>query len=321
MKTSFVALCLGVLPVIYPGLSNAAPYPAEPIRIVVPFGAGSSTDTLSRGVAKGLGERLGQPVVIENRPGAGGNIGSSTVARARPDGYTLVMATNGPFAANASLYRKLPYDPIKDFKPVALMGRLPMVLVANATAPSSSLQELIEESQAKPDAVNLGASNTTARVWAELLKTEAKANMTTVQYSNVGGMMTDLMSGQIQYAFENIGPSLPLIKSGKLKAIAVTSEERAPFLPDTPTIAESNIRDPQLVVWFALFAPEGTPKDVVARLNTEVNHVLATAEMAKLAEQIGMKIAGGTPNDLAVYHKSEVAKWRTFVDITGIHID
>lgn len=316
MKQIAAALALGAA-----CLNASAAFPDKPINMVVPFGAGSATDTLARGVAKGLSERLGQPVTVENKPGAGGGIGAAYVARSAPDGYTVLMGTNGPMAANASLYQRLPYDPVKDFAPIALMGRLPMILIRNASAKATTLPELVAAAKAQPGAINFGASNTTARVWVELLRHMADIDVTTVLYSNVGGMMTDLMSGRISYAFENVGPSLPQIAAGKVRALAVTTPQRAPFAPDIPTVAESGLDRHELVVWFAMFAPRDTPAPIVERINAEVRQVLDTAELRQLSAQIGMTPAAGSPADLKAYQEDEVKNWRKLVDMTGVRID
>ncbi|OAD15279.1 Bug family tripartite tricarboxylate transporter substrate binding protein [Achromobacter insolitus] len=316
MKQIAAALALGAA-----CLNASAAFPEKPINMVVPFGAGSATDTLARGVAKGLSERLGQPVTVENKPGAGGGIGAAYVARSAPDGYTVLMGTNGPMAANASLYQRLPYDPVKDFAPIALMGRLPMILIGNASAKATTLPELVAAAKAQPGAINFGASNTTARVWVELLRHMADIDVTTVLYSNVGGMMTDLMSGRISYAFENVGPSLPQIAAGKVRALAVTTPQRAPFAPDIPTVAESGLDRHELVVWFAMFAPRDTPAPIVERINAEVRQVLDTAELRQLSAQIGMTPAAGSPADLKAYQEDEVKNWRKLVDMTGVRID
>jgi len=298
----------------------AAEFPTKPINIVVPFGAGSATDSLARGVAKGLSERLGQPVTVENKAGAGGNVGASFVARSQPDGYTLMMGTNGPMAANPSLYSNLPFDPVADFAQVALMGKLPMVLIANADVPSQRLSELIDDAKRNPGKINFGASNTTGRVWIELLKREAGIDVATIIYSNVGGMMTDLISGRVSYAIENVGPSVPQIAAGKVRALAVTSKERAAILAQTPTMAEDGIDDYDLTVWFALFAPKGTPDNVVELLNKEANAVLAGEEVQRLAAQIGMAPAPGSAGDLRRYQQAEVNNWKTLVELTGVTI-
>jgi tripartite-type tricarboxylate transporter receptor subunit TctC len=301
---------------------NAQTYPAKPIRIVVPFGAGAGVDILARGIAKGLTDRLGQSVVVENRPGAGGNIGTEAVAKAAPDGYTLVMGSNGPFAANVSLYDKLPFDPVKDLSPVILMGRLPMILVANESVSATSVADVIQMAKARPGTLNFGASNTTARVWVELLKSMAGIDVITVPYKNVGAMLTDLMGGQIQYAFENIGPSMSLIRATRIKGIAVTSPKRAGFAPQIPTLAESGLTRYELVVWLALFAPKGTPTEIIMRLNAEVNKMIfESPEITQLIASIGMDPAGGSPEQLADYHKAEIAKWSELIKATGVRLD
>ena len=304
------------------GAAHAQSFPSKPIRIVVPFGAGAGVDILARGVAKELSGRLGQPVVVDNRPGAGGNIGTDSVAKAEPNGYTLVMGSNGPLAANVSLYDKLPFDPAQDLAPVVLMGRLPMILLAGKSTTATSVADVIQEAKSHPGTLNFGASNTTARVWVELIKSMAGIDVATVLYKNVGGMVTDLMGGQIQYAFENVGPSMPLIRAGKIKAVAVTSPRRAGFAPDIPTLAESGLTRHELVVWLALFGPKGMPAEIVARLNKEVNEILRESpEVRELSASIGMEPAGGSPGQLADYHRAEIAKWRELVDTTGVRLE
>jgi tripartite-type tricarboxylate transporter receptor subunit TctC len=320
MKKFIAALCLSMTACM-PGLAAAESYPNKPIRMIVPFGAGSSTDILSRAVAQQLGERLGQPVVVENRAGAGGIVGTGSAARANADGYTFIMGSNGPFAANASLYSDLPYDPIKDFSPVVLIGTVPMILLANNSAPSKNVAQIIEEAKQNPGKLNFGASNTTARVWVELLKDMGGIDVATILYKNVGELMTGLISGQIDYAFENVGPSLPQIDSGKVKALAVTSPERADFAPDVPTMAEAGLVRHELVVWFGLFAPKDTPANIVARVNAEVNELLKTDAIKRTLAQISLKPAGGTSEAFGKYQASETEKWRKLVDLTGIRIN
>ncbi|MBN9428950.1 MAG: tripartite tricarboxylate transporter substrate binding protein [Burkholderiales bacterium] len=321
-KSRMTAFALLLCATLVGSASAQTDYPNKPIRMIVPFGAGAGVDTLARGVAKGLSERFGQPVVIDNRPGAGGNIGTEAAAKADPDGYTLVMGSNGPFAANVSLYSKLPFDPLTDLTPVILMGRLPMILVGSKSAPANSVQEVIAAAKARPGAVNFGASNTTARVWVELLKSMGGVDVPTVLYKNVGAMMTDLMSGQIQFAFENVGPSMPLIKGDKIKAIAVTSPKRAGFAPEIPTLAEAGLTRHELVVWLALFAPKNTPAAIVSKLNSEINRMITeSAELKQLALSIGIDLAGGTPQQLGQYHAAEVRNWRSLVEMTNIRLE
>lgn len=322
MKKFLLGVCLCAAGALsFAASASAQTYPDRPVRVIVPFGAGSSTDILTRTVAEGLSKRLGQPFVVENRAGAAGAIGTGMAASARPDGYTLIMGTNGPFAANVSLYKDLSYDPIKDFEPVVLMGRLPMILVAPPSAAADTLKGILEEAAENPESVNFGASNTTAQVWAELVKKTGGVDVATVLYSQVGSLMTDLMAGRISYAFENVGPTRPLIESGKLKALAVTSAERVEFMPDVPTMIESGLDKARLDVWFALFAPKDTPQDIVNLLNTEVNALLDTGELRQVAGQISMSPAGGPPADLADYHPKEVENWRQLIELTGVEVN
>ena len=318
--TSSLAL-LGSLAAIAPTAAAADNYPNRSIKIIVPFGAGSATDMLSRSVAEGLSERLDEAVVVENRAGAAGAIGSSAVANAKPDGYTLIMATNGPFAANVSLYDDLPYSPKEDFEPVILMGKLPMILVTQPEAKASDFQDMIADAKANPDTVSFGASNTTAQVWAELIKKTQGLDVATVLYSQVGSLLTDLSAGRVSYAFENVGPSRSLLDSEKLKALAITSSERADFAPDVPTMEESDFNDYKLDVWFAMFAPKGTPDAIVEKINQEVNALLETDKLKNTAKQINMKPVGGTPQDLAKYHSAELDNWKNLIELTGVEIN
>ena len=297
-------------------------YPSKTVRLIVGLAPGGNPDTFARLTAKSLSDSFGQPFVVENRPGAGGNIGTEVVAKAAPDGYTLVMGSNGPFAANVSLYDKLPFDPLKDLAPVILMGRLPMILIANDAVSAASVTDMIQLAKARPGTLNFGASNTTARVWIELLKNMAGINVATVPYKNVGALLTDLMGGQIQYAFENVGPSLPLIRSSKIKALAVTSQKRASFASQIPAFGEFGLTRYDLVVWLALFAPKGTPAEITQRLNAEINKIMQESpEIVQLIASIGMEPAGGSPEQLGEYHKAEIAKWDELVKATGVRLD
>ncbi|WP_159917629.1 tripartite tricarboxylate transporter substrate binding protein [Pantoea sp. 18069] len=309
-------LCLSLF-----AISAQAAYPEKPISIVVPFGAGSGTDMVARAIAKGLTEKLGQPVAVENRPGAGGGLGSSVVARSAADGYTFLMGTNGPMAANASLYSKLPYDPDRDFEAVALMGKLPMILVGSKQAQAKDLKELIAQAKAQPGVINFGASNTTARVWVELLKKMAGIQIETVIYKDVSTMMTDLISGRIQYAFENVGPSLAQVQAGKLNGIAVTANQRASFAPDIPATGEYGLNAYELVVWYALFAPKNTPADVIHKVNAAANEILRTPDMQRLAHQVGLELGSGSAEEMKKYQRAEIQKWKNLVDMTGVKID
>ena len=254
------------------------PYPTKPIRIVVPFPAGGTTDILARAVAQRLTETLGQPVVVDNRPGAGGNIGAELVAKAAPDGYTLLMGTVGTHAINASLYAKMPYDHVRDFAPVILVAGVPNVLVINPALPVNSVQELIAYGKANPGKLNFASSGngTSIHLSAELFKTMTGVQMAHVPYKGSAPALVDLMGGQVQLMFDNLPSALPQIKAGKLKALAVTSAQRSSALPDVPTVIESGLPGFEASSWFGLLAPAGTPKDIIAKLNGEVAKWLAT---------------------------------------------
>jgi tripartite-type tricarboxylate transporter receptor subunit TctC len=255
-------------------------YPGKPVRLVVPFPAGGTTDILARAVAQKLSEAWGQSVVVDNRPGAGGNIGSELVARAAPDGYTLLMGTVGTHAINASLYSKMPYDHVKDFAPVILVAGVPNVLVVNPSVPVNSVPELIAYLKANPGKVNFASSGsgTSIHLSGELFKVMTGVQMTHVPYKGSAPALTDLVGGQVQLMFDNLPSSLAFIKAGKLRALAVTSAARAAALPDVPTIAESGVPGFEASSWVGVLAPTGTPPDVIARINAEVGMWLASPD-------------------------------------------
>jgi tripartite-type tricarboxylate transporter receptor subunit TctC len=271
----------------------AQAYPNHSIRLVVPFPAGGTTDILARDVAKKLTDTLGQSVVVDNRPGAGGNIGADIVAKAPPDGYTLLMGTVGTHAINPSLYAKMPYDHIKDFVPVVLVAGVPNVLVVNPSVPVNSVADLIKLAKSKPGAINFASSGsgTSIHLSGELFKTMTGVDMTHVPYKGSSPALTDLMGGQVQIMFDNLPSSLALMKSGKLRAVAVTSLKRAPALPDVPTISESGVPGFEASSWFGILAPAGTPAPIVAKLNAEVNKWLQSPEKEQLLAQ-GAEVAG-----------------------------
>ena len=259
---------------------SAQTYPTKPIRIVVPFPAGGTTDVLARAAAQKLTESLGQPAVVDNRPGAGGNIGAELVAKSPPDGYTLLMGTVGTHAINPSLYPKMPYDHVKDFAPVILVAGVPNVLVINPALPVNSVQELIAYAKANPGKLNFASSGngTSIHLSGELFKTMAGVQMTHVPYKGSAPALQDLVGGQVQLMFDNLPSSLALIKGGKLKALAVTSSARAAALPDVPTLAESGLPGFEASSWFGLLAPAGTPQPIILKVNGDVAKWLASPE-------------------------------------------
>jgi len=303
--------------------ASAQAYPVKPIRIVVPFPPGGATDILARDVAQKLTEAWGQQVIVDNRPGAGGNIGSELVAHSAPDGYTLEMGTVGTHAINASLYAKMPYDHVKDFAPVILVAGVPNVLVVNNAVPANSVAELIAYAKANPGKLNFASSGngTSIHLSGELFKVMAGVQMTHIPYKGSAPALQDLLGGQVQLMFDNLPPSLPQIKAGKVRALAVTSLTRAPALPDVPTIAESGLPGFEASSWFGILAPAGTPPAIVAKLNAEIAKWLATPEAKeKLAKQ-GANAAGGTPEDFAKHIAAETAKWAKVVKDSGAKID
>jgi len=298
-------------------------YPAKPIRLVVPFPAGGTTDILARAVGQKLTEAWGQPVVVDNRPGAGGNIGSELVAKAAPDGYTLLMGTVGTHAINASLYAKMPYDHIKDFAPVILVAGVPNVLVVNPAVPVNSVQELIAYAKANPGRLNFASSGsgTSIHLSGELFKVMAGVQMTHIPYKGSAPALQDLIGGQVQLMFDNLPSALPQIKGGKLRALAVTSATRAAALPDVPTVAEAGLPGFEASSWFGVLAPAGTPVAIIARLNAEIAKWLASPEAReKLASQ-GANAAGGSPEDFAKHIAAETAKWQKVVKESGAKVD
>lgn len=301
-----------------PGLALAA-WPDKPIKLVVPYPPGGMTDVFARPIAQKLSERLGQPVVIENKPGAGATIGSAQVARAPADGYTLVLGTFGSHAVNDALMPKLPYDSLKDFAPVIPVAAVPSVLSVPATSHIKTFGELLAEAKANPGklthaSTGIGAS---PQLLIELLKQQAKVDITDVMYNGGGPALTSLLGGHVTMIFDTIGTSMPHIKGGKLRPLAISSPKRSPALPDVPAVAE-HIPGFNLVPWFAIWAPAGTPADVVQRLNTEINAVLKMPDVGERFSSVGAQVMGGSVDDFAKFHKAEYARWADFIKTTGI---
>jgi len=316
------AVLVVVLALIAAG-AGAQSYPTKPIRLVVPFPAGGTTDILAREVGQRLSLSLGQSVVVDNRPGAGGNIGSELVAKSAPDGYTLLMATVGTHAINPSLYAKMPYDHVKDFAPVVLVAGVPNVLEVTPSLPVNSVADLIKLAKEKPGQINFASSGngTSIHLSGELFKTMAGVDMTHVPYKGSAPALTDLIGGQVQVMFDNLPSSLPQIKAGKLRAIAVTSAERAPALPNVPTIAESGLPGFEATSWFGLVAPAGTPPAIIARINADVNQWLQSPEAREKLLAQGAAAAGGTPEQFAAYIRTETEKWARVVKASGAKVD
>lgn len=297
-------------------------WPGKQINYIVPFAAGGTTDILGRLIAQKLGPALGTTVLIENKPGAGGNIGSDFVAKAAPDGHTILGGTISSHAINTSLYSKMPYDPIKHFQPITLIGMLPNVLVVNAISPYKTVQDLIAAARAKPESIAFGSSGngTSQHLSGELFKSLAGVNMLHVPYKGSAPAMQGLMGEQVTLVFENAVAAIPLVQSGKLRALAVTSGKRYSGMPDVPTVAES-LPGYEIVSWQAVFAPAGTPQPVVQRLSTEIAKIIQEPDIKARLSTLGVEPSGAGPAELAAFQKEEVAKWAQLIKTANIKIE
>ena len=296
-----------------------APYPNRPIRMIVPFTPGTGIDILARTVGQKLGDRLGQPIVIDNKPGASGNIGSDLTAKSAPDGYTLMMTVN-TYASNASLYKNLPFDPVKDITPVMQITIGAMTLGVTPSAPIHNVQEFIALAKAQPGKVFYGSPGvgTPHHLLMELVKQSTGINVVHVPYKGSAGFVTDLLSGQVPVAFLPIHTALPYVKGGKLRLIAVAGTKRSNFAPEVPTLGEAGIKavDPDL--WYGLMAPGGMPKDILDKIYRETLAVAALPEVRESLGKQGMDVVTSTPEQFAALVKSDLARWSKLVKDTGI---
>lgn len=310
------------LTIVLCGLNQlaAAAYPDKPIRLIVTFPAGGVTDILGRTIGQKLTERLGQPVIVENRGGMGGSIGTQVVARAAPDGYTLVLSNVGSFTLNTVLYKELGYNPLKDFDPVISVASVTNILVVPASSPYKTLAELISAARAKPGSLNYAGTGIGASPYlcAELLKQMAKVDITEVTYKGAAPALIDVLSGQVNMIFEAGATAMPHIKSGKLRALGASSLKRVGALPDVPTIAEQGYPGFDVAAWFGIWAPVGTPPDVLQKLNAEIDAILKLPDVVERLTGMGVEMMGGSREAFAAYHRSEFDKWTTFLRNTGI---
>lgn len=304
------------------GGSLAQGYPNKPIRLIVPFAPGGIADIVSRIIGEKLTEASGQPVIVDNRPGAAGIIGTEMAAHASPDGYTVITVVPA-HVINASLYRKLPYDPTADFAPVVLLAEMPQVLVLHPSVPANSLQELIALSKSKPGGFNYasGGSGTATHLAAELFKTMTGANLVHVPYKGAGPAVTALLGGHVSMAFVGLPVAMAQVKAGKLKALGVTGAKRSAAMPDLPTIAESGVPGYEALTWTGLLAPVRTPAAVISKLNGEIASILQNSEVNERLSREGMESIGGTPEQFAEYLKAERVKWAKVVNASGARAD
>lgn len=315
---AIAALALSSALAPQPGIAQQD-YPTRPLRLIVPTAPGGGTDFTARTIAQKLGEAIGQTVIVDNRPGAAGNIGVDIAAKASPDGYTLVMPITS-FPINPHLYDKLPFDTVTDFAPIVLASSAPLLLVLNPAVPAKSVSELIAVAKSKPGQLNYANSGngTTAHLAGELFKKMAGVNLVSVPYKGGGPAVIDLIAGQVQVYFSTIPAALAQVQAGRLRGIAVTATRRVPLIPEVPTAAESGLPGFEVIGWFGLFAPAATPKPIIARLNTEINAVLKLAETQKRFSGDGLVPGGGTPEELGNFLRAEVAKWGALIRDAGL---
>ncbi len=317
-------LSLGVAGSFLTTLSaQAQAFPNKPIRLVCPFPPGGAVDIASRAIAQELSKNLGQPVTVDNKPGAGGNIGGAEVARATPDGYTIFMTTSGIQAINPALYAKMPFDPNKDLTPITALVSLNNVLVLHPSVKANSVAEVIALAKAQPGAINYASSGsgTSIHMSGEMFKSLTNVNMTHIPYKGSAPAINDLLGGQVMMMFDNIPSAIPHIKSGKLRALATRGAKRDPLLPDLPTLAEAGVAGYESGVWFGLAVPANTPRDVVMKLNAEANKGIKSPEFVKRMTDLGYIIMGTSPETMAEMNKAEVQRWGPIVKASGAKAD
>ncbi len=311
-----IALLIGML-----APAMAQTWPAKPIRYVVPYPPGGNTDVTGRLIGIKLAEALGQPVVVDNKPGAGANLGAELVAKAAPDGYTLFQGTGSTHGINSSIYPKLPFDPVKDFTPVVLLVESPLFLVANPQLPVKTVADLVAYAKAHPGALSFSSvgNGSAHHLAGELLKIRAGIDMVHVPYRGSAPALQDMIAGRVQLGFD--ATALQFVRNGNLRALAVASSKRWPDAPEIPSMAEAGFPGFDVGGWFAIFGPAGLPRPIVDRLNTEVNRILAMDDVRKRLSEIGLQPLGGTPEQLALHVKAELEKWPPVVKASGARFD
>ncbi len=315
MAAVFLSLALA----LFAGAATAQAYPVKPIRLIVPFPPGGGTDITARAIANKLSESVKWTFVVENKPGAGGNLGVEQAVKSPADGYTLVIGQTSNLAINPTLYAKLPYDPLKDLSPVALIVSAPVVLVVALNSRYASLGDLLAAAKTDPGGVTFASpgNGTVSHLTGELLQRAAGVKLTHVPYKGASQALTDTLGGQVQSFMSSVPSALSQIRAGRLRAIAVTSAQRAQELPEVPTIAESGYRGFEASTWYGLLAPAGTPMTIIARLSVEVNRLLKTAEVRERLAAEGGEVLGGSPEQFALFLKAEHAKWGRVVRESG----
>ncbi len=321
-SSRIIGLCVAAIAFAFGALASAQDYPTRPIRLIVPFAPGGGTDILARVLAPKLSEGLGQQIVIDNRPGASSIIGTDIVAKATPDGYTL-LAVDTSFTVNPSLQPKLPYDSLKDLAPVVHLASAPVILVVHPSVPAKTVKELVALAKSKPGALSYasGGNGASTHLAGELFKMVAGVDIVHVPYKGTGPAIADVVAGQVQMNFAGISSARQLVEAGRLRAIAVTGDKRNPAMPDVPTFAEAGLPGVDAGTNWGMFAPAGTPPAIIAKLNAQVNRALHLPDVKARVTELGYDIGGGTPEDWARLERSEMDKWAKVVKQAGIKID
>jgi len=314
-RASLALVLLAALPA-----ALAQSYPSRPVRLIVPFPPGGSTDILARALGQKLAEGLGQAVVIDNRPGAGGSIGADAAAKAAPDGHTLMMGHLGTLAVNPSIYKNLPYDPVKSFAPVSLMAMVPSVLVVNPQVPAANAAELIAYAKANPGKLAYGSAGagSTSHLTTEYFKLATGTDILHVPYKGIGPMLTDLISGQLSMGLNGAPAVMPHVNSGRLRALAVSGLKRLESLPQIPTLDEAGVKGFDASGWYGIVAPAGTPREIVMRLNAEIRRAMRTLDLLARLDNEGATSAPGSPEEFAAFIVSEIARWAAVLKRAGI---
>jgi tripartite-type tricarboxylate transporter receptor subunit TctC len=322
MLKTFIITVAATVGMAQPAMAEPT-YPSKPIRLIVPFVPGGSTDVVARLLGAELKNELGQAVIVENKPGAGGNIGGDVVAKAAPDGYTLLLAAAGPTVINPSLYSKMPFDPMTQLAPVTMLVREHNLMVINSSIPAKTLQEFIAYAKSRPNGINFGSpgNGSPAQLAGELLNQKTGLKMAHVAYKGSGAAVVDLMAGHISMMIDNMPALLPHIQSGKIRALAVPSERRAAAMPDVPTFKEAGMSDFVITAWKGVMVPAGTPPDVVAKLQTSIAKIMNKADMKKRMIEMGAEPAVNTPEQFGTIIKNETAWWAALVKSTGTKVE